>query len=470
MDTNNYDKFTSVITEANYEILNHAFDAITINDKNGRLLFANNAYENLCGLNLKNYIHTYCEDFVENKIISKSVVSEVLKTKKRTFDIAHFPKTNKTALIISTPIFDENNELQQVITNVRENQDLSLQQHADEAPAPIHSSIPMQEIISRIHHVADLNMNILITGDTGTGKGVLAQYIHQLSNRRKFPFMKINCAAFPDNLIESELFGYESGAFTGAEKGGKMGLLSAADKGILFLDEIGEMPYHLQAKLLDFLQHGEFMRIGSTKTTKVDVQIVAATNQDLLKMIEEKKFRKDLYYRLNVIPIRIPPLRERREEIPIFISHFMDINRNRFHKDMTLRPDVIDAICNLPFPGNVRELEHLIQALFVLSNDKEITMATLSQIMDVEETDTNMVAPTIISEQGHEDQNNIAVAAQRIGLAKSLTFKEMVTQFELELINNYVEEYGSVKKAAEVLSVHPSLIWRKLHDNSKTEK
>lgn len=470
MDTNNYDKFTSVITEANYEILNHAFDAITINDKNGRLLFANNAYENLCGLNLKNYIHTYCEDFVKNKIISKSVVSEVLKTKKRTFDIAHFPKTNKTALIISTPIFDENNELRQVITNVRENQDLSIQHHADETPAPIHSSIQMQEIISRIHHVADLNMNILITGDTGTGKGVLAQYIHQLSSRRKFPFMKINCAAFPDNLIESELFGYESGAFTGAEKGGKMGLLSAADKGILFLDEIGEMPYHLQAKLLDFLQHGEFMRIGSTKTTKVDVQIVAATNQDLLKMIEEKKFRKDLYYRLNVIPIRIPSLKERREEIPIFISHFMDINRNRFHKDMTLSPDVVDAICNLPFPGNVRELEHLIQALFVLSNDKEITITTLSQIMDIEEIDTNNTVSTATFEQNHENQNSIASAAQRIGLAKSLTFKEMVTQFELELINNYVKEYGSVKKAAEVLSVHPSLIWRKLHDNSKSEK
>lgn len=452
MNTNKYDNITSMITEANYEILNHAFDAITINDKNGRLLFANNAYENLCGVNLKNRIQTYCEDFVEKKIISKSVVADVLKTKKRTFDIAYFPRTNKTALIISTPIFDENNELQQVITNVRENQELSLQPHATEPAAPIHSSVPMQEIINRIHHIADLNMNILITGETGTGKGVLAQYIHQISNRREFPFMKINCAAFPDNLIESELFGYESGAFTGAEKGGKIGLLSAADKGILFLDEIGEMPYHLQAKILDFLQHGEFMKIGSTKTTKVDVQIVAATNQDLLKMIEEKKFRKDLYYRLNVIPIRIPSLRERREEIPIFISHFMDVNRNRFHKEMVMNPEVVETISRLPLSGNVRELEHLIQALFVLSNDREISLSTLSQIMDIEEAK----APS--------EDNSVN------GTPGSLTFKQMVNQYELTLIKRYIEEYGSVKKAAEVLSVHPSLIWRKLQAAANKEK
>ena len=488
MEAKGYDKYTTVITEANYEILNHAFDAITINDKNGRLLFANKAYENLCGLNLKHHIQTYCEDFVEKKIISKSVVAEVLKTKKRTFDIAHFYRTNKTALIISTPIFDENNELQQVITNVRENQELSLQPHTNDTPAPIHSSIPMQEIISRIHHVVDLNMNILITGETGTGKGVLAKYIHQLSSRREFPFVKINCAAFPDNLIESELFGYEGGAFTGAEKGGKMGLLSAADKGILFLDEIGEMPYHLQAKLLDFLQHGEFIRIGATKTTKVDVQIVAATNQDLLKMIDEKRFRKDLYYRLNVIPIRIPSLKERREEIPVFISHFMDINRNRFHKEIVMSPEVIDTISKLPFPGNVRELEHLIQALFVLSNDREITLSTLSQIMDIEETDTSTIAEHPADRLTAEGSTDNSISSSRTtqieksissGLDEYLdqihssdiqTYKEIVNKFELALINSYVNKYGSVKSAAEVLSVHPSLIWRKLHDAAKKEQ
>lgn len=193
----------------------------------------------------------------------------------------------------------------------------------------IYCSPKMEQIINQAKKIADFSSNVLISGESGVGKEVIAQAIHQLGNRSSKPFLKLNCGAIPETLLESELFGYTKGAFTGADKNGKEGYFKRADQGILFLDEIGEMPLHLQVKLLRVLQEQEVIPIGSTTPMKINVQIIAATNKSLEKMVESGTFREDLFYRLNVIPLRVPSLRERMEDVPVLAFHFLQqLNEN----------------------------------------------------------------------------------------------------------------------------------------------
>jgi formate hydrogenlyase transcriptional activator len=229
------------------------------------------------------------------------------------------------------------------------------------------TSIALREVLGKAEVVAPTDAAVLIEGETGTGKELVARQIHELSARRGRPFVKLNCAAIPSGLVESELFGHERGAFTGAI-GQKMGRFEVADGGTLFLDEIGEIPLELQAKLLRVLQEQEFERLGSSRTIKVDVRVVAATNRDLLQMVEEQRFRDDLYYRLNVFPIHVPPLRERSGDIPALVRYFVDRFARRMNRYIEVIPEeALRALQRGAWPGNIRELSNLIERAVILS-------------------------------------------------------------------------------------------------------
>jgi transcriptional regulator with GAF, ATPase, and Fis domain len=224
------------------------------------------------------------------------------------------------------------------------------------------------KILQQIEQVASTDATVLIQGESGTGKELLARAVHNISNRNKRPLIKINCATLPANLIESELFGHERGAFTGAMER-KIGRFELADGGTIFLDEIGELPIELQAKLLRILQEGEFERLGNPKTIKVNVRIIAATNRNLEEAITKKEFRQDLFYRLNVFPIISPPLRKRKEDIPLLVKHFVKKYEAKMGKEIKIIPDkVIDALMLYDWPGNIRELENLIERALILTS------------------------------------------------------------------------------------------------------
>jgi formate hydrogenlyase transcriptional activator len=225
----------------------------------------------------------------------------------------------------------------------------------------------LQTVLQQVETVAPTSATVLILGETGTGKELIARAIHDLSTRREQTFVKMSCAAIPTGLLESELFGHEKGAFTGAIMQ-KVGRLELAHKGTLFLDEVGDIPLELQPKLLRALQEREFERLGSTRTQQVDTRVVAATNRDLAAMVEEGSFRRDLYYRLNVFPVRIPPLRERREDIPLLVRYFAQkFSRTMNRRIESIPSETMEALVNWAWPGNVRELEHMVERAVILS-------------------------------------------------------------------------------------------------------
>jgi formate hydrogenlyase transcriptional activator len=237
------------------------------------------------------------------------------------------------------------------------------------------SSTALGEVLNQIRTVAPTDSTVLIEGETGTGKELIAQAIHMNSRRRDRPFVKLNCAAIPLGLLESELFGHERGAFTGAVAQ-RIGRFEAADGGTLFLDEIGDIPLELQAKLLRVLQEQEFERLGSTYTRRVNVRVVAATNQDLAALVAEKLFRMDLYYRLNVFPIALPPLRHRLEDIPMLVAHFVNRYAAAMAKQIDrISPDALEALLNYPWPGNIRELQNFIERAVILTSGDALRLS-----------------------------------------------------------------------------------------------
>ncbi|WP_457755336.1 sigma-54-dependent transcriptional regulator [Thermovibrio ammonificans] len=241
----------------------------------------------------------------------------------------------------------------------------SLRRPSKECCGIVYASKQMEEVVRQASLFAKSDAPVLITGESGTGKELLARFIHKESGR-KGPFIAVNCAAIPKDLFEAELFGYERGAFTGATSS-KAGLVEEAEGGTLFLDEVGELPLELQPKLLRFLQEGEFRRVGDTKLRRSNVRIVAATNRDLEGLVSEGLFREDLFYRLSVLNLRVPPLRERPEDVPVLIGHFLEKYSDKYKKEVKLSPEALSLLLSYPYPGNVRELENLIHRIVVLS-------------------------------------------------------------------------------------------------------
>ena len=304
------------------------------------------------------------------------------------------------------------------------------------------NSDKMRKVLGDILKVSRYDCNVIIFGDTGVGKEKAANIIQKNSDRKMQPFLKINCGAISPGLIESEFFGYEKGAFTGANANGKKGYFEMANDGVLFLDEIGELPLEMQAKLLRVLQDSEFYRVGGTTPVKTNVRIISATNRDLEKMVEDGQFRRDLYYRLNVVPIVIPKLSERREDIPGLVEHFLKSYGEKFGKHMSISPWAMDFLMEQPWEGNIRELENVIQRLIISSGGREITLADVTQEM--------------------RSENSESVAMGDIpGRDGEINLEEAVNEYEKGLVRYALEKYGSTRKAAKAMGVSQSQFMRK---------
>ncbi|MFB3925587.1 MAG: sigma-54-dependent transcriptional regulator [Syntrophales bacterium] len=301
----------------------------------------------------------------------------------------------------------------------------------------------MKRIFETIEKVASSDSTVIIYGESGTGKELVAKAIHFNSERCSFPLVAVNCGAIPEDLLESELFGHEKGAFTGAIRS-RMGRFELANGGTIFLDEIGDMSPALQVKVLRVLQEKQFERIGGVKTIQVDVRIIAATNQDLEKAIAEKKFREDLFYRLNVIPIHLPPLRERKVDIPILVNHFLrKFCKLKKRNELKLNPEVMNCMMQYTWPGNVRELENLIEMLVVMKDGGELCVEDLPD--------------KILNSHLVEYRNHIEVPEE------GLNFNDMVDQFEKDLLSKALMKTGGAKKkAAELLHLNRTTFVEKL--------
>jgi len=318
-----------------------------------------------------------------------------------------------------------------------------LQAAVDGYPGHLIRSGKMKRVMDIIHKIASVDSTVLLLGESGVGKTMLARVIHQVSSRRDRPFLSINCATLPDSLIESELFGYEPGSFTGGKSGGKKGLLEAADGGTVFLDEIAELPLHVQSKLLEVLQENTFRRIGSVEKQKANIRIIAATNKDLKQMVSERRFREDLYYRLHVVPLTIPPLRERREDILPLAEHFVQVFNQKYDRRFTLSADSRRRFLDYHWPGNVRELENTIERMVVTCSEES-------------------------GELWGEGSGPFELLPDRFG-DELPPLKEAKKQLEKELILRAYRRYENTYKAAEALQVDQSTIAKKLKQYRQEE-
>ena len=353
-------------------------------------------------------------------------------------------------LIAGKYIVSQNNiTLQNTVSSLLESQSV----HAS-FDSIISRSTAMEKIKKRALQVASSNSTVLITGESGTGKGLLARAIHKESPRCSKPFVSVNCAAIPETLLESELFGYERGAFTGAEKNGKLGKFQLADKGTLFLDEIGDMPLHLQVKLLSCLQNRQVDPVGAVRPVDVDVRIIAATNKDLEEMIRQNQFREDLYFRLNVIPLYIPPLRERPEDIIMLVQHIIMKFSMAMGKAVTgIEADAMDVLLSYSWPGNIREVENVIEYAINMEQSDTITVDSLPE--------------KLVRKNKHVNSGS-GTGMMHISLKTQLDSAEK--QILRECLNQTGWNLEGKRQAAEQLGISESTLYRRLKQLGLSKK
>lgn len=319
----------------------------------------------------------------------------------------------------------------------------------------------MQELYEMIEKIADTESTVLITGESGTGKELIAKTIHYSSSRSEAPFIPVNCAAIPKDLLESELFGHEKGAFTGALNT-RLGRFELANKGTLFLDEVGELAPYLQVKLLRVLQEREFERVGGIKTIKVDVRILAATNSDLERAVKEGRFREDLYYRLNVIPLHIPPLRKRRDDIPLLVDHFAhEFARRRKRKPLRFSKEAMNALLRYDWPGNVRELRNLIERLTILVNDDIVKISDLPDKFHIDSV------PVTDGMNEVDDSISSLINPYPLELRdipdEGVNLNKLIYDIEKDLILKALKKAGGIKsKAASLLNLNRTTLIEKM--------
>ena len=443
-------------------ILKYSTDGILLTDSTGLVIAINKRFSTLFQIPASEVLGSNVLDLVKQGAWSPNLFQRVVQ-KKKTLSIIQTTRSGKSILATGTPIFDDADKLLYVLFNDR---DMSLQSvlendSTDSVELAIQAAAKSEHHVAESHQytlngivvksssmkkqlnlalqVARFPVPVLLTGESGVGKTMFARFIHDQSPRREGPFIAINCGAIPDQLVESELFGHTGGAFTGATAGGKKGRVLAADKGTLFLDEISELPYVLQVKLLQFLETNQIYPVGGTSPIPVDCTVIAATNRNLASMIADKMFRDDLYFRLNGMPIELPPLRKRREEIPPLARFFLEQYSTRFGIEASLTPEALNELEQLPFKGNVRELSHLIQRLLIGTGGGKITVEDIHEWATTETKDAPSQLP-------HFDG----------------TLSQQVSQFEKDIIQRTIEECGSQAEAAKILGVHQSTLSRKL--------
>lgn len=442
-------------------IIDSSFDGLYITDGNGMTIRINKAIKRMTDLGEDELLNRNMSELVDTGILSRSASLMVMEN-KMPVTTSLTTITGKLLLVSATPVFDESGNICRIVTNVRDISELNLLKQRIEQLEELKNHFEfqmnqmkvklsgnlifknqhMERLVYQAVKVAEVDSTILITGESGVGKELIAEIIHHNSSRKTGPYIKLNCAAIPENLLESELFGYEAGAFTGARKGGKPGLFELAHEGTLLLDEIGDVPIHLQVKLLRAIQEREIIRIGGTRPIQVDVRIIAVTNQDLENMIRQGQFREDLFYRLNVIPLRIPSLRERREDIPLLAHHFITKYNRRYKLNKSLDADIIDALIKYDWPGNIRQLENLIERLVVTTGPDLISLKNLPA--------------SILLDHHSRDHYEQAIIVNHI-----MPMKAAIETVEQLLLEKTFTVVNSCHKAAEILEVNPSTISRK---------
>ncbi len=440
-------------------IMTHSKDGLFVVDKEGTVVMVNRATEKMFEFRKTDVLGRNVRDLVKEGFYEPSVSLKVIRRKKAV-SLIQTTRYRKQILSTGIPIFDDQGEVAFVLVNDRDISHINMlaqSLYPDELPEEalrldfsdvdlastelekmVVKSPAMIRVIQTVIQAAKFDVPMILTGNSGVGKSMIARLIHQLSRRRNYPFIDLNCAAITPSLIESELFGHESGAFTGASATGKKGLFETAQDGTLFLDEIGEIPLPIQVKLLKFLETMELIRVGGTQPIKINTRVIVATNQDLEQMVADGTFRQDLYFRLNVVPITIPALSERPEDIvPLALSFLA-----RFNQEFETRKEFSQTVCQVlsqyNFPGNVRELENLVRRLVTMTENDFIDLGDLPP-MPSGTVPLQMLPDS--GEPGYQDE---------------------VAAFEFQRLSKAVAQYGSQRKAAKALGLSQATLSRKL--------
>ncbi len=435
-----------------------SYDGIWICDAKGVTISINKAIERITGLKKEDVTEKNMIDLVEKGIFDQSATLKALE-EKNTVTIMQKVISGISTIVTANPIFDQNGNIKKVISNVRDITELiqlreqlqrleeeknkyqselnSLLHHIEEVNDIVLKSPNMKKVIEKVMQVAKYDTTVVLLGESGTGKEVMAQLIHDSSPRKeKGEFIRVNCSAIPAELLESEMFGYEAGAFTGAKKSGKPGLIELAHHGTLFLDEIGELPLNIQAKFLRAIQEKEIMRLGGVTPIKVNFRIIAATNRTLNEMVANGEFREDLFYRLNVVPVTIPPLRTRKDDIPKLIESFTNTFNKYYDTKKRFSPEAIRILIDYPWPGNVRELKNIVERMFVTTSSDTIYQQDLPNFL------LRHVKPEVSYKNG--------------------SLKEQLAQYEKELLQNTLRVSTTTYEAAALLGVDQSTVVRKM--------
>ncbi|SHJ44626.1 transcriptional regulator, TyrR [Dethiosulfatibacter aminovorans DSM 17477] len=422
------------------KLVDELFDEIIIYDNNYNIVYVNKACERHYGMTKDEMMNRSFYDFA-GKYWDASILPYVYETKKAARQ-HQGTKLGASILTIAVPVFSDDGELTHVVMNVRDcieddksqnifnleavNVDIEMQGTSE----IVYSSKSMDEVLNLSRTIAQIDSPCLITGESGVGKSLIGKYIYENGSRKDGPFVHINCAAINKELLESELYGYVKGSFTGARKEGKIGLVKEADGGVLFLDEITEIPYKIQAKLLQFIQEKKFYPVGGTKPEFVDVKIIAATNKDIKKIVDTGGFREDLYYRINVFEIFIPPLRERREDILLLCNFYLNKYNEKYKKMHRFSKEVKDIFVNYSWRGNTRELSHIIERLVVVSKDVEIM-------------------PWHLPKHFYEISGDYS----DFNLSVDGNFDDMMMKYEGDIVRRAYEEANSTRKLAKKLGI-----------------
>lgn len=454
-------------------IIEAVSDGLYITDGQGYTTRINSAYEKISGIKAEEVIGRHMQELVDVGYYSESVTLHVLQERKPV-TITHKIKTGIEVMVTGIPVFDDEGNIVRVVTTVRDMETLSrMKQELKESKKLttryyneleqlrlqqlelediVVESPPIREIIDLAIRLGQFNSTVLITGESGVGKEIIVKTIHRASqsDKKSGSLIKINCGAIPENLIESELFGYEKGAFTGAKKGGKPGLFELAENGTLFLDEVAELPLNLQVRLLRAIQEREIIRVGGTTPIKIKTRIIAASNKNLKELVMQGEFREDLYYRLNVVPIIVPPLRERREDITPLILHFLRKFNKKFNTSKKISLGLVDLLENYNWPGNVRQLENTVERLVVMVAEDLITLEHLP---------------------GEFKGGLLADKNSPIYLGSNMNLRQIVARVEKEVINKAMNSAGTTREIAALLGVSQPTVVRKIKKyNLKTDK
>ena len=449
-------------------VMNTIKVGVFITDGQGTVLMVNKESERTGGLKLEEIMGKNMQELLEKGYMDESSVLKALETKGE-YRMIQSLGDGSSIYLTAVPYYRDG-EIQLVVCTERditetqalesllaESEKRSEKQEREleylraksnaKIPDIIAKSSRMKEVIHAVDRIAQLDTTVLVSGESGVGKEVIADYIFNRSRRADKTFIKINCAAIPENLLESELFGYDKGSFTGADAKGKMGIFEMAHEGTLFLDEIAEIPMRLQAKLLRVLQEKEIRKIGGKKTIRVNVRIIAATNVNLKQAVEEGTFREDLYYRLNVVPIEVPPLRERREDIQPLTEHFINLFCEEYKTKKSVSVEAMAELMRAPWYGNIRELRNMIERLIVSFDGEQITARQVKNLIFA----------------GGRSKENLMVE-------EKLSLEELLGEYERELLLSYLEKYSTAAEVARKLRVDKSTISRKLKKYSIAQK